>query len=377
MEKLISKTIGQKAMNKWKLKILDYYIIKKFLGTFFFALILIIGIAVVFDVSEKIDDFIEKHATLKQVVFDYYFNFIPYFAVLFSSLFTFIAVIFFTSKMAYNTEIIAILNSGMSFRRLMYPYLISAAILSGFQFTLSNFVIPGANKKRLEFEEKYIRARPYNFDKRNIHKQIKPGVFIYMESFRNTTETGNQFSIEKYKGDTLVSKLMSEYIKWDSVKNKWTIYNYYIRNIKGLNETIRKGDKIDTTINILPEEFKRRESFVEAMSLGELNRQIKVLRMQGADNINNIIIERDKRLAFTFSTFILTMIGVTLSTRKVRGGIGMQIGFGLALSFGYILFMQLSSQFAISGTLSPFLAAWIPNIIFLVISIILYRAAPK
>jgi lipopolysaccharide export system permease protein len=364
-------------MNNWKLKIIDYYIIKKFLGTFFFALILIIGIAVVFDVSEKIDDFMEKHATLKQVVFDYYFNFIPYFAVLFSSLFTFIAVIFFTSKMAYDTEIIAILNSGMSFRRLMYPYLISAAILSTFQFTLSNFVIPGANKKRLEFEEKYIRARPYDFTKRNIHKQIEAGTFIYMESFSNSSETGNQFSMEKYKGDTLISKLMSDYIKWDSIKNKWTIYNYYIRTLNGLNEKITKGDKIDTTLQIHPEEFKRRESFVEAMSLGQLNKEIKIQKMQGADNINNLIIERDKRLAFTFSTFILTLIGVTLSTRKVRGGIGMQIGFGLGLSFSYILFMQLSSQFAISGTLSPFVAAWIPNFIFLIISIYLYKAAPK
>jgi lipopolysaccharide export system permease protein len=364
-------------MNKWTLRIIDYYIIRKFLGTFFFALILIIGIAVVFDVSEKIDDFIEKHATLKQVVFDYYFNFIPYFAVLFSSLFTFIAVIFFTSKMAYNTEIIAILNSGMSFRRLMYPYLISAAILSTFQFGLSNYVIPGANKKRLEFEEKYIRARPYNFTKRNIHKQLGPGIFIYMESFNNTSNIGYRFSMEKYKGDSLECKLMSENIKWDSIKGKWTIYNYYIRNINGLNETIKKGEHIDTTLQMYPEEFKRRESYVEAMSLGELNSQIKIMRMQGADNINNIIMERDKRLAFTFSTFILTMIGVTLSTRKVRGGIGMQIGLGLALSFSYILFMQLSSQFAISGTLSPFIAAWIPNFIFIIISILLYRAAPK
>jgi lipopolysaccharide export system permease protein len=364
-------------MNKWKLRIIDYYIIRKFLGTFFFALILIIGIAVVFDVSEKIDDFIEKHATLSQVIFDYYFNFIPYFAVLFSSLFVFIAVIFFTSKMAYNTEIVAILNSGMSFRRLMYPYFIAAAILALFQFSLSNFVIPGANKKRLDFEEKFIRSRPYNFTKRNIHKQIEPGVFIYMESFSNMSETGNRFSMEKYKGDTLISKLMSDYIKWDSIKGKWTIYNYHIRNINGVNETIKKGDKIDTTLQIYPEEFKRRETFVEAMGLGELNKEIKKQRMQGADNINTLIIERDKRLAFTFSTFILTLIGVSLSTRKVRGGIGMQIGLGLALSFSYILFMQLSSQFAISGTLSPFLAAWIPNFIFLIISILLYRAAPK
>jgi lipopolysaccharide export system permease protein len=364
--------------NKWKLKIIDYYIIRTFLGTFFFALILIICIAVIFDVAEKIDDFLEKGATLKQIVFEYYFNFIPYFAVLFSSLFTFISVIFFTSKMAYNTEIVAILNSGMSFRRFLYPYMISAALLSTFSFMLSNFVIPGANKKRLAFEEVYVRSKTFEYTKRNIHKQIEPGVYIYMESFNNISETGRLFSMEKFKDDKLVKKLMSEYIQWDSVKNKWSIRNYYIRTIDSLKETLVKGDKLDTIIkNINPEEFKRRDNFVDAMSIGELNKYIKTLRLQGADNINMYIIEREKRLAFPFSTFILTMIGVTLSSRKVRGGIGMHIGVGLALSFGYILFMQFSSQFAISGTLSPLLAAWIPNIIFAIISLYLYRIAPK
>ncbi|HEX2934357.1 MAG TPA: LptF/LptG family permease [Bacteroidales bacterium] len=364
-------------MNKWKLRIIDFYIIKKFLGTFFFALILIIGIAVIFDVSEKIDDFMEKHATLKQVVFDYYLNFIPYFAVLFSSLFTFIAVIFFTSKMAYNTEIIAILNSGMSFRRLMYPYMIGAAILATFSFVLSNYVIPDSNRRRIAFEEVYVRNSAYNYTKVNIHRQLDPGLLIYMERFSNSSEMGTRFSMERYKGDTLVSKLMSDYIKWDSIKNKWTIYNYYIRNINGLKETIVKGNQIDTTLKIHPDEFKRRENFVETMSLGELDDLIKEQKLQGTENINMMIIERDKRVAFPFSTFILTMIGVTVSTRKIRGGIGVQIGTGLGLSFSYILFMQFSSQFAISGTLSPFLAAWIPNIIFAVISVILYRMAPK
>lgn len=364
-------------MNKWKLRIIDIYIIKKFLGTFFFALILIIGIAVIFDVSEKIDDFMEKNATLKQVVFDYYLNFIPYFAVLFSSLFTFIAVIFFTSKMAYNTEIIAILNSGMSFRRLMYPYMIGASILATFSFVLSNYVIPDANRRRIAFEEVYIRNSAYNYTKTNIHKQLEPGLFVYMERFSNSSEMGTRFSMERFNGDTLKSKLMSDYIKWDSIKNKWTVYNFYVRNINGLNETITKGTQIDTTLNMHPDEFKRRENFVETMSLGELNDLIEEQKLQGSENINLMIIERDKRIAFPFSTFILTMIGVTVSTRKIRGGIGVQIGTGLGLSFSYILFMQFSSQFAISGTLSPFLAAWIPNLIFAVISVFLYRVAPK
>lgn len=364
-------------MNKWKLTILDRYIIRKFLGTFFFALLLIICIAVIFDLAEKLDDFMEKKAPVSAVIFDYYLNFIPYFAVLFSSLFTFISVIFFTSKMAYNTEIIAILNSGMSFRRLMYPYLLSAALLSGFSFTLSNFILPHANKKRLAFEELYIRRNAYDYTKQNIHKQVSPGVFIYMKNFNNSSETGWQFSMEKYDGNKLLSKMMADYVKWDSTKAKWTAYNVYIRDINGMKEKITKKNRVDTTFSIKPEEFKHRENYVDAMSLGELNRYINMLKSQGSEDLNTYIIEREKRKAYPFSTFILTMIGVTLSARKVRGGIGVQIGAGLGLSFGYILFMQFSSQFAINGTLSPFLAAWIPNIIFAVVSVYLYRIAPK
>ena len=364
-------------MNKWKLTIIDRYIIKKFLGTFFFALLLIICIAVIFDIAEKIDDFMEKKAPLTAIIFNYYFNFIPYFAVLFSSLFTFIAVIFFTSKMAYNTEIIAILNSGMSFRRLMYPYLLSAAFLSAFSLALSNYILPAANKKRLAFEERYLRSKPYDYTKQNIHKQIEPGIFIYMRNFTNATETGWQFSMEKFNDKKLISKLMADYVRWDTLKHKWTAYNVYIRDIDGMKEKITKKDRADTTFRIGPEEFKRRENYVDAMSFGELTRYINTLQMQGSDNLSTYIIEKEKRMAYPFSTFILTMIGVTLSTRKVRGGIGVQIGAGLGLSFGYILFMQFSSQFAINGTLSPFLAAWIPNIIFAVVSIYLYRIAPK
>lgn len=364
-------------MKNLRVNTIDLYIIRKFLGTFFFALVLIIVVAVVFDISEKIDDFIEKNAPIRAIVFDYYMNFIPHFAVLFSSLFTFISVIFFTSKMAYNTEIIAILASGRSFSRMIYPYMISAAIISAFSFFLSNYVIPDANKTRLEFEEVYIRNHPYNFDKRNVHKQISPGVYIFMESFSNSSDMGYKFSLEKFEDGGLKSKLMADYIRWDTAKHKWNLQNYYIRNINGLDETIIKGESMDTTINLDPAEFKRRDEFVETMNLSDLNNFIANLRTQGSDNINTFIIEKQKRMAYPVSTFILTMIGVTLSSRKVRGGIGMQLGTGLGLSFGYILFMQFSSQFAISGAMSPFLAAWVPNFIFIIISVVLYRMAPK
>lgn len=356
---------------------LDIYIIKKFIGTYFFAIALIISIAVVFDISEKIDDFIEKEAPLKAIIFDYYMNFIPYFANLFSSLFTFIAVIFFTSKMAYNTEIIAILSSGVSFRRLMYPYFISALIIAIFATTLSNFIIPPANRERLEFEDKYIK-NPYRNKDRNIHKQVLPGHFIYMESYNTRNDIGYKFSYESLENGELKSKLMADYIKWDTSSNKWNIRNYYIRDIAGDTEKITTGQSIDTTLNgITPEDFRRRDNFAERMTFRELRDFIDQQRLQGASNINVWLIEKHIRFSYPFSTFILTLIGVSLSSRKVRGGMGMHIGLGVLLSFSYIIFMRFSTMFAVSGYFSPFIAAWIPNVIFALIGIFLYRIAPK
>lgn len=359
------------------LKRLDIYIIRKFLGTFFFSIAIILSIAVIFDFSEKIDDFIEKGAPFKAVVFDYYLNFIPYFAVLFSSLFTFISVIFFTSKMAYDTEIIAILSSGVSFRRLMLPYMVSALVIALFSFLLSNFVIPDANRVKLSFEEKYIHTRPANYNRTNIHRQVEPGIFVYMESYSSFSQTGYNFSIEKYENGKLTSKLLADQVNWDSVNSRWTIRRYYIRDIDGLREKITEGNAIDTILNMHPDDFSRRPNFVETMSIGELSRFIELSRMQGETNITTYIVEKHKRIAFPFSTFILTIIGITVSSKKVRGGIGMQLGLGLLISFSYILFMQFSSQFAIGGILSPFIAVWIPNIIFLGIALVLYRLAPK
>lgn len=377
MEKFNGKKVIGKIVKATGLKILDFYIIKKFLGTFFFSIVIILSIAVVFDFSEKIDDFIENGAPFREVIFDYYLNFIPYFAVLFSSLFTFISVIFFTSKMAYNTEIIAILSSGVSFRRLLIPYMLSATLIAIFAFSLSNYVIPNANKIKLDFEEKYIHSRPVSFNRKNIHRQVRPGVFVYMESYSNISLTGYNFSIEKYEEGKLKSKLMADQIRWDTTKNKWSIRRYYIRDIDGLEETLTTGNSIDTSLNMYPEDFSRRLNVVESMSLGELNEFIKESKMQGEVNITAFLIEKYRRTAFPFSTFILTLIGVAVSSRKARGGIGVQLGAGLAISFSYILFMQFSSQFSIGGSLPPLVAVWIPNIIFAIVAIFLYKMAPK
>jgi lipopolysaccharide export system permease protein len=365
-------------MEDLKLKILDHYIIKKFLGTFFYSITLIMVICVVFDISEKMDDFIENDAPLKAVVFDYYFNFIPYFAVLFSSLFTFIAVIFFTSKMAAQTEFIAILSNGVSFKRILWPYFLSALLISVLTYYLYDFVIPNANKHRFAFEERYIHNAPVNFNYRNLHRQLEPGIYAYMESFNNYSNTGYRFSLEKFdSGQHLVSKLLGEYIRWDSTKSKWNIQNYYIRDIKGFHETITRGNSIDTTLKLTPTDFRRRQNAVEAMDYFELRDFIADQKMQGAENFEYLLVEKYKRVSVPFSTFILTLIGVALSSRKTRGGMGMHIGLGVALSFSYILFMQFSSQFAIGGSLPPLLAVWIPNILYAGIAYYLYRTAPK
>lgn len=361
---------------RFKIKIIDKYIIGKFLGTFFFAIGLVILISIVFDISEKIDDFLEKKAPLKEIVFNYYLNFIPYFINLFSPLFIFISVIFFTSKMAMQTEIIAILNSGISFRRLLAPYLAAATILAALSFYLNGWVIPHANIERLAFENTYIK-NPYVLRTRNIHRQISPDNFIYFESYNNRENIGYQFSYEKFEKGKLIYKLMAERIRWDSVTTKWEIENYFIREIDSLKEKITKGTTLDTNFAFSHVEFNRRINYIEAMDNKELNAFIVQEKMRGAENVAFYEVEKYRRSAYPFATFILTIMGVSLSSRKVRGGIGLQLGAGILLSFTYILFMQVTTTFATNGSMSPIIAVWIPNIVFAAISIYLVGKAPK
>jgi lipopolysaccharide export system permease protein len=365
-------------MRNLSLKLIDYYIIKKFLGTFFFSLILILTIAVVFDFSEKIDDFMEKNAPAKAIIFDYYLNFIPYFATLFAPLFVFITVIFFTSKMAYNTEIVAILNSGMSFRRMMWPYFLSSLFIAVFTFALTNYVIPTSNQKRLIFENKYYKARYNTTMLSSIHRQVYPNIYIYMESYNPGNQSGRNFTIEKFDNDSrLLSKLSASMVKWDTTSNKWSAWDYYIRDIGESAEIISSGRRIDTTLTITPDDFSRSSEFVATMTYRELYDYIDLLRLQGSDELKLYLVEKHKRYSIPFSVFILSLIGVSLSSKKVRGGIGMQIGIGLLLSFTYILFLQFASQFSLKGNLDPMLAMWIPNMVYALIALFLYRIAPK
>lgn len=281
--------------------------------------------------------------------------------------------------MAYNTEIIAILSNGMSFRRLLLPYFISSLILFAFAFGLNNYVIPKSNERRLVFEEMYYRESPSYYRERNIHKQIQPGVFVYMESYSNVSQIGYKFSMEKFDPDgKLESKLISDYVKWDTLTGKWAIRNYFVRHFRENGEVIESGRDIDTTLAMRPEDlFFNEEKITETMSIGELREFIKKQKLQGADTIDTYLIDLYNRYAFPFSTFILTLIGVSVSTKKVKGGMGVQIGIGLLLTFSYLLFMQFSQQFAIGGAINPLIATWIPNFIYAGIATMLYVLAPK
>lgn len=359
------------------LKKLDIYIIKKFLGTFFFTLLMVICVIIVFDISEKLEDFLKNNAPMKAIIFDYYLNLVPYLANMLSPLFIFIAVIFFTSKMASNSEIVAILSGGVKFNRFLRPFLICAFLLSGLSYYLNNFLIPAANKDRLDFEEVYYRNKLRNFSK-DIHIKIDDGTFIYMSNFVVDLNLGNNFSLEKFNTNGELSyKLLSDNAKWDTTTNQWMVTNFVERKINGLEETVNSGAKKYLDINLKPEEFKRRTNYIIAMDYFELNDFIEEQKFKGSQQVVIYEVEKHQRIAYPFATFILTLIGVSISSRKVRGGIGLHIGLGLLVSFSYILFMRVSSTFAINSGMPVILAVWIPNIIYSLLAFYLMKKAPK
>lgn len=372
-----STTIIKKLkLEKWIRK-LDWYIIKKFLGTYFFAIALIISIAVVFDVNENIDKFINNKAPISAIIFDYYLNFIPYFSNLFSPLFVFIAVIFFTSKLAENSEIIAMFSTGMSFKRLMRPYMISAAIIAIVTYGLGAYVIPKGNVSRLDFEDRYKRKKKQEYV-RNVQLEVDSGVIVYLERYENYNKTAYRFSLDKFKGKQLVSHLTARSATYDTTSvHKWTLKNYTIREMDGMKETITKGEVLDSIIKMEPQDFLIMKGQQQTMTSPELQEYIAKQKRRGFANIKEFEIEYHQRIAMSFAAFILTAIGVSLSSRKVKGGMGLYLGIGLALSFSYILFQTVSATFAINGNTPPILAVWVPNFLYTLIAIYLYRKAPK
>ena len=325
------------------LKRLDYYIIAKFLGTYVFAIVLIISIAVVFDFNEKMDRFMEHEAPWSAIIFDYYQNFIPYFANLFSPLFVFIAVIFFTAKMAENSEIIAMFSTGMSFKRMLRPYMVSAAIISIVTFLLGAYVIPKGSVTRINFEDKYYKERKTS-TVRNIQMQVDTNVVAYIERYEDQSKTGYRFSLDKFEGKQLVSHMTARTIVYDTAHaNHWSARDYMIRELGGDREMIKRGNRIDTLIRLTPDDLILMQNQQEMMTNPELSAYIDRQRARGLSNTKEFEIEYHKRIAMSFASFILTLIGASLSSRKMKGGMGFNLGVGLGLSFSYILFQTVSS----------------------------------
>ena len=369
----------RKGFNWWPgLKILDRYIIRKFLGTYIFAIMMIIVVVVIFDYVEKIDDFTTTHAPLKEVFLDYYLNFIPFFINQFSALFTFIACIFFTSKLAYQTEIVAMLSGGMSFKRLMWPYFIAASVITSVSLVLSLWVIPISQRDCVAFEQKYIpRRQRFQYD-RHIYRQVEPGTFVYIRGFSKNSLQASFLALEKYEGSFMRSTLEASEVKFDNETKRWTAPKYITRSFADNGqETFTQNRNLDTLLNLDVVELGRMNELIKTMNIVELNEFIDQQRAKGSDSIRQLEVEHHTRYAYPIGTFILSLIGVSLSSRKVRGGTGLHIGIGIALCFSYIMLNRIFEEFAKGGTLPPMLAVWLPNIIYTLIAIYLYRKAPK
>ena len=358
---------------------LDRYLISKFLGTYFFSIVLIISIAVVFDYNENIDKFTTNNAPWKEIILDYYLNFIPYYSNLFSPLFVFISVIFFTSKLAENSEIIAMMSTGMSFERMMRPYMISAAIIALLTFFLGAYVIPEGSATRLNFENIYKKKMRPNYAQ-NVQLQVEPGVVAFIEHYDGSTKTGYNFSLDKFENKKLVSHMTANTIKYDTlsdVQYKWRIFNYTIREMRGMKEKISSGTSTDSIIKMEPSDFLETRNQQETMTNPQLKEYITKQKDRGLGNVNAFEVEYYKRYATPFASFILTTIGLSLSARKRKGGMGLYLGIGLGLSASYILFQTISATFAINADWPAIIAVWIPNIVFTAIAFYLYTKAPR
>lgn len=361
------------------IKKLDWYIIKKFLGYYFFSIALIISIAIVFDFNENLSKFTEHHAPARAIIFDYYANFVPYFANLFSALFVFVAVILFTTKLASNSEIIAILASGVSFKRLLRPYMITCVLLSALSFGLSAYVIPHGTVIRQNFETMY-KNKKKNTSAENVQLQVDKGVIAYMQHYDNSMKRGYGFCLDKFQDKKLVSHLTAMDIQYDTIsdsKYHWKLSNWKIRKLHGMREHITSGAQKDTIIMMEPTDLVYSKGQQETFTSPELRDYISKQINRGSGNVVQYEVEYHKRIASSFASFILTIIGVSLSARKRKGGMGAALGVGLALSFGYIMLQTVSATFAIQANFPPVLAAWLPNFLFAIVAYFCYRKAPR
>lgn len=358
---------------------IDWYIIKKFIGTYIYSIALIIAIAIVFDFNENLSKFTEYHAPARAIIFDYYANFIPYYSNLFSPLFVFIAVIFFTSKLAGNSEIIAMLASGISFKRLMRPYMLSCVLIASLSYYLSAYVIPHGTVIRQNFESLYRNSKKQTAAD-NVQLQVAKGVIAYIQHYDDKTKHGYGFSLDKFENKKLVSHMTAMEIQYDTIadsKYHWNVTGWKIRQLRGLREHITSGAALDTLIQMEPTDLVYSKGQQETFTSAELKDYISKQVDRGSGNVVQYQVEYHKRIASSFASFILTIIGMSLSARKRKGGMGLYLGLGLALSSLYIMLQTVSATFAINANAPPILAAWIPNIIFAMVAYFCYRKAPN
>jgi len=360
------------------MNIIDRYIFKKYMTTFLFTVGVFIVVIVIFDISEKLDDFLKYKASFTQVLFQYYaLGSVPFFLNMLTPLINFIAVIFFTSKMADQTEIVPILNGGMSFNRMLRPYMFGAIVITFFSLISNLYILPFTNKIKVDFENVYVKPHKISTDTRATHMQIDSNTYVYIDNFDTKTAIGYNFVMEKFDGNDLTEKMMADRITWDSVSNKWRIENYTNRLISGLNEKMDKGDLRDTTLDMKPQDFEVYENIFTAMTTEELNSRIFKEETRGTGMMTDLLLEKYKRWIHPFSVIILTLMAVALSSKKVRGGIGLSLGIGIGLSFTFLVFNQFSTMFALKGGLSPIIAVLIPSLTFLVLALVLLKKAPK
>lgn len=356
---------------------LDWYIIRKFLVTFFVALMFMAVLIVIFDISEKIEDFIKLEAPLEKIVFDYYVNFVPYFMNQYSPMFVFLTVIFFTSKMTMDSEVVAVLSSGISYHRFALPYLISALFIALISLEMGQWVLPHANGVRVEFEQKYNRWAKVKIG-HDMHYKLENDHFVYLESFSAYNNTAYSFTLEDLSGGKLHSKLTAESAQYDTLTGVWHLRNWFIRDYdEGMKDHIRSGRQMDTTLSLTRDDFFMNKVTIQRLNKRELNQLIETQKMRGDASVNRALIEKNNRMALPFSTIILTIIGLALCTKKKRGGMGLNLAAGTALAFSYILFMQFSEMFVITDTLPAYIAIWMPNVLYTIIATVLYVKAPK
>lgn len=358
------------------LKILDRYIIGKLLSTFVFVVLVLLSIICVIDYTEKNEDFIKHSLGFGKIVTEYYFNFIPYMANMMSPITIFIASVFVTARLASHTEIIAMLSGGVSFKRLLWPYFIASALVAVFIFVLIGWLVPKANKKRVAFENQYLKEQFY-YNKRHIHMKVAPETYVYMESYNNINKTGYQFTLERVVDKQLVSKIKTGRIAWNEMKKSWTMDFYTKRDFKDGQEVISYGQAMDTVLNLSPKDFESNYLLYETFTLDELDAYIDLLHLRGVENVEAYYVEKYERYAYPFAIIILTLMGGIVASRKTRGGAAYQIAFGFVLAFIYILFVILSRTLAGAGGLSPMVAAWTPNITFSIVALVLYWRVPK